>query len=417
MFNGPKWTSDLKALLLEGKIDEAEKEASVELGNFPDGEVHRITQMRSLIKNVREFQAYPVPEGYRKITLKNANLPTSTLASLPDSILSLSEGFYSVGQRGKRQSSFEEDFHNLPNAEKERLHAARFTTPQDAGEYLEFRIVNGAFICGINAATHAYAFNRDNYISEESARLAKVHPVNFCHYKDHAEEFALLLPIPHHPRNYYHVVGEMITGLRLAKQTGDSPIVYQEDNLDLLKPICHRLGISTQRLIPFSKAKNVIFTRAAIPTPPPYYWNSSVFSFFERVAGPYNKPANKKIYLSRRHSSRSISNEVSIETALNEVGFDIVFAERLTVDEQIELFKNADIIVAAHGAGLANCAYMQNKSALLELFSFDMIKRDFYMRTRHNNTFYSCVIYNEQVDIGVLKQRLADLIDLRKSST
>jgi hypothetical protein len=79
--------------------------------------------------------------------------------------------------------------------------------------------------------------------------------------------------------------------------------------------------------------------------------------------------SNRKIYISRRNASRSFDNEPEVEEMLKKQGYDIVYSERLTFAEQIALFQSASMVIANHGAGLANLVWCHPKTHVVELFS------------------------------------------------
>ena len=76
-------------------------------------------------------------------------------------------------------------------------------------------------------------------------------------------------------------------------------------------------------------------------------------------AGPSPLRA-RRVYLSRRshaHPMRILLNEAELERALAARGFSIVRPERLRPREQIALCGQADVVVGASGAGLANALF------------------------------------------------------------
>lgn len=76
-----------------------------------------------------------------------------------------------------------------------------------------------------------------------------------------------------------------------------------------------------------------------------------------------------RIYISRsRTAKRSIGNEKDVEKALTEVGIEIVYLEELAFEQQVRLFTSADVIIAPHGAGLANLVWAEPSSRVLEIF-------------------------------------------------
>ena len=83
-----------------------------------------------------------------------------------------------------------------------------------------------------------------------------------------------------------------------------------------------------------------------------------------------------KIYVSRNNSRRSIPREKDIENIFRDAGFTIIYAEKLTISEQINIFSNAKIIAGPHGAGLFNSIWAQN-CKVLELMPIERINRCF----------------------------------------
>jgi len=77
-----------------------------------------------------------------------------------------------------------------------------------------------------------------------------------------------------------------------------------------------------------------------------------------------------KIYISRYKTSyRKVLNEQELVSLLEKYGFQILVLEDFSIEEQISLFRQAQVIVAAHGAGLSNISFCSKKVKILELYS------------------------------------------------
>lgn len=77
-----------------------------------------------------------------------------------------------------------------------------------------------------------------------------------------------------------------------------------------------------------------------------------------------------RLFISRRHASRCLDNEGEIEAALHSDGFQTVRPERLNgFAEQIRVFQEAAVVVATHGAGLANLVWCAPGTRVVEIFS------------------------------------------------
>ncbi|WP_435144633.1 glycosyltransferase family 61 protein [Halobaculum sp. P14] len=75
-----------------------------------------------------------------------------------------------------------------------------------------------------------------------------------------------------------------------------------------------------------------------------------------------------RIYVSRADAdARRVRNESALMDALSKYGFTRVVPSRLTVPEQVATFRDADVVVGPHGAGLTNALYADD-ATLLEFF-------------------------------------------------
>lgn len=85
----------------------------------------------------------------------------------------------------------------------------------------------------------------------------------------------------------------------------------------------------------------------------------------------------EKIFLRRNSGVRKLTNTAEIERLMVSRGYAIVEAENLTFSKQVQLFKNAKIIVAPTGAALANAIFCKpaTQTAILMAKHENMIYR------------------------------------------
>ena len=77
----------------------------------------------------------------------------------------------------------------------------------------------------------------------------------------------------------------------------------------------------------------------------------------------------ERLYLTRSNSRRRrIANEAALWSVLQPAGFVPLSLETLTWPEQINAFRHAKVVVAPHGAGLANLVFSQPGTKVIELF-------------------------------------------------
>jgi capsular polysaccharide biosynthesis protein len=87
----------------------------------------------------------------------------------------------------------------------------------------------------------------------------------------------------------------------------------------------------------------------------------------------------RRLYLSRRGvTTRQVANEEAVLALLEPHGFVAVQSERLSLIDQIALFRGASHIVAPHGASLTNLLH-SHSARVLELFQEDHgVRPDFF---------------------------------------
>ncbi len=118
----------------------------------------------------------------------------------------------------------------------------------------------------------------------------------------------------------------------------------------------------------------------------------------------YNVPrrsAFDRVFLSRdaRHVSRCLVNEADVEAMLGKRGFRKVYAERLTLDEQIELFSNAHYLVALHGAGLVQQMFMPvNDAHVIEVMPISYLMPLYYWEAYALGVRYYDVVVGSMFD-------------------
>lgn len=74
-----------------------------------------------------------------------------------------------------------------------------------------------------------------------------------------------------------------------------------------------------------------------------------------------------RLFISRKHAPRrGLLNEFEVASLLKRYGFVVCTPESMTWQEQVELFRNAEVIVGMHGAGLSNMIYAASAQLVIE---------------------------------------------------
>ena len=190
---------------------------------------------------------------------------------------------------------------------------------------------------------------------------------------------------------YYHWMFDILPRIELIRRSGiksseiDWFVVnslskpYQKETLNIL-------GIPSEKILESDRHNHVQATELIIPSFPGYLdWvPQGTINFLRRSFLPQISLAKtnvgQKIYISRAKSrNRHLVNELEVSKLLNSQGFKTVFLEEMSVLEQVAIFANAETIVAAHGSGLTNLVFCSPSAKIVELFSPNYVRTDYWM--------------------------------------
>ncbi len=189
--------------------------------------------------------------------------------------------------------------------------------------------------------------------------------------------------------NYFHFVTDVIPRWGTFQETmpGCRPDAiyvphqsrYQRELLDLI-------GLGDVPLIQSAKDRAVRAARLAVP------WISNVGEYappstvgWLRSALPAKEVASRpsRIYVTRgnQKNTRRFVREAELVAALEKRGFAVIDPGSLSVQDQIDHFAAADVIVGPHGAALTNLVFAREGARVLELFGPTYVKACFWTLT------------------------------------
>lgn len=193
-----------------------------------------------------------------------------------------------------------------------------------------------------------------------------------------------------HSQNYYHWLLEClpraILTLRQTDWAEDAPLLIDADlpaqfieSLRVLSPTRKHISIPQGLRQP---VQELYFPSVLSPTHD-YYGTSPRAadfliapeavallreSFLHHAPSGTSEQTQQFIYVARSGSThRLIMNESEVISALEEMGFTIVFPGRLSFVEQIALFASAKIIVGPTGAAMANIVFANSRCKIAVL--------------------------------------------------
>lgn len=184
----------------------------------------------------------------------------------------------------------------------------------------------------------------------------------------------LLVVACHAANNYYHWLLEELPRLLLAHELTKFDKTLLTENA-FTESVLRCLEIDVPR-VPVSAISHYWADQLIVPTylaPTGFQSPKTVqllSGFARRYAPEDDQIRSEKIYVSRRLAKRrTVKNESRLMDELQRRGFQEVILESLTLQEQMRIFRAARFVVAPHGAGLANLAFCQPGSKVIELFN------------------------------------------------
>ena len=118
----------------------------------------------------------------------------------------------------------------------------------------------------------------------------------------------------------------------------------------------------------------------------------------------YPKPPGqerRRIFLSRDKSryNRCLVNEAEVIALLGKYGFETVYAENLTLDQQREMLQGTEYLVALHGAGLVQQVFMEHERAhVMEIMPSDYLIPLYYWQAYALGIRYFDVVIGGRLD-------------------
>jgi len=175
--------------------------------------------------------------------------------------------------------------------------------------------------------------------------------------------------------NYFHWMFECLPRLRFLLEANiPYDWIYACQNQRFQRDAFAHLGLPADKIIdtsavPFLRAERLVLPRRINKFEPWIIpWLSDTLLPLGQSATGATLP--KRIYISRRKaSSRAVGNDAELTALLELHGFAEVRLEEHSLAGQIALFRQAEAIVAPHGAGLTNLVFCEPGTLVVEFIA------------------------------------------------
>jgi hypothetical protein len=189
---------------------------------------------------------------------------------------------------------------------------------------------------------------------------------------------------------------------------------YQLESLEML-------GIPRDRVVSHGVQADRLL--AAIPDRAGGY-DADFLLFADRALRPVDRPraGGRRLFVSRAGAKhRRLVNEAECASALEEEhGVELVSTDRMSLADEIDLFRGADLVVGAHGAGLSNVVFAPTGARLVELASASYwyplfaeiaaLKRQPHALLRGRDVRFQMGVPRDRRDFEIDARRLVDLV-------
>ena len=210
------------------------------------------------------------------------------------------------------------------------------------------------------------------------------------------------LGISPHIYSYYHLLTDLLPHLLDAPRF---PVLVPEFMPLVFVDFLREAGFEVQILAAdVFRVEKLIIPEMKTPD-----WNldkiKKIRTFAENMypqLSSHQSRSQQRIYVSRKLAvKRHLANEEEFLGLLKEHKFRKVYLEQMSVREQVELFRSASHVIAAHGAGLTNVLFAPADVKILEirplrtsgqfcfenLFSLGWSNNEFFVPPKSGNFF------------------------------
>ncbi|ASK61077.1 hypothetical protein CFK37_02120 [Virgibacillus phasianinus] len=178
--------------------------------------------------------------------------------------------------------------------------------------------------------------------------------------------------------NYWHWLHDTLGRYRLLQLSGFKidKYVLPLMTLPFQRETVKMLGIPENKILQIPPGKHLKAENLILPSVPfnagtCVKWTIEFLrdSFLKSKSHPSSSDF-ERIYISREDASwRKVANEPKLMTLLTKKGFKKIILSSLTVQEQLDIFSSAKVIISPNGAGLANIMFCQPGTKIIQLFT------------------------------------------------
>lgn len=221
-------------------------------------------------------------------------------------------------------------------------------------------------------------FSHDNVVNGFSYKTAVNKLSTAKEYADYSKFKVLDLTSPG-GKFYSHFLFDVLPKIQIIKSLGIDlnffdKIIINFKELPFIQEAFESLSVDYNKVEGRNANNRILKSNCfvSVSEPRDALYTSDWIIDFIRETFSSNLPisAGTSLYISRNLGTRRIiTNENELIGELDLAGVKTVYCEKNTVKQNAKIFKTANVVVAPHGAGLANIVFCRPGTTVVELFS------------------------------------------------
>jgi len=237
--------------------------------------------------------------------------------------------------------------------------------------------------------------------------------------------------------NFYHFVNQIMPRLKIASEVIPldqiDHFITPDNTTGFMRELLQCAGIDLDKVRPVTEAGHRCDRLIATSNPGPHHvppvWAND---YLQSIAPDTPSPIKaKRIFVSRVDApKRRLLNHDKVEALLDDHGFEHIGMSGRSIAEQVAIFREAEIIVAVHGAALAHLVFCRPGTKVIELLPRNHLQPCFWTIGQMMDLDHSIVLSTEKplpvqkwrhdvnadlhIDLGELTNVLNSAIAARK---
>ena len=180
---------------------------------------------------------------------------------------------------------------------------------------------------------------------------------------------------------YWHWLFDSVSRLSLLDRfPSDTKVITPPLSL-WMRWFLERLGLEDRIIETEATALRVEHFYFSSPSSMTGCWNPYAVEFLRRSFLPHGSPPSaslpKRFYIIREGYTRGISNEGDVRDYFKSQGWALIAPEKLSIPDQIALFRDAEAVAGLHGSALTNLVWCSPGASVIEFTPADFMSGAF----------------------------------------